>query len=146
MEYPSKGTLLKQTISSTLTTVAQVFSVKSPKGKPDTFDATTLDQSGVGKVKLPTGYVDGGTLTAELFFDPGLAGHKALYAAIVGPLTYLSNVLQVPAYSIVWSDSQNSGPTSWPFSGWPSLEVSAALGDGLKATFEVELDGIVAYP
>jgi hypothetical protein len=146
MQYASKGTLLKKSISSTLTTVAQVFSVKAPKGKVNTFDGTTLDQSGVGTVKLPTGYSDGGTMTAELFFDPGLASHKALYAEIVAPITYVSSALAVPAYTIVWSDSQNGGPTSWPFSGWPSLEVTAALGDGLKATFEVELDGIVTYP
>lgn len=147
MQYPSKGTLLKKSISSTLTTIAQLLSVKSPKGKVNTTDGTTLDQPGVGTVKLPTGYSDGGTMSADIFFDPGLTVHKALYAEIAAPVTYASNLLVVPAYAILWSDAETSGgPTSWPFSGWPSLEVTAAAGDLLKATFEVELDGIVTYP
>lgn len=131
----SKGTALKLSISSVFTTIAAVIGLNGPGMKPAVYDATALD-SGVGMEKKPTGYVDGGTVSGNLFFDPVAATHQALTDLVTTPA--------VASWKNVWSDGAS---TEWPYSGTlTGFNPSAALADGLKADFEITLDGIPTLP
>ena len=131
----SKGTALQLSISAVFTTVAQVTSIDGPDSEVETFDSTSLD-SGVGKETDVTGFVVGGTVSGELFFDPVAATHQALTDVITAPA--------VSSWKIIWSDAAS---TEWPFSGvLKKLTPKAALAEGLTASFEIELDGMVTYP
>ena len=79
-----KGCTLQQTISSTLTDVAQVISLSVSGEASDTFETTTLGGV-VYKTFSQTGYSSPGTVDAELFFDPALAGHVTIVALISTP-------------------------------------------------------------
>lgn len=127
----SKGTLLKQDIASTLTTVAQVTSLSIDGSESETFDSSTLDQAAAFKTYKATGYTEPGSVSGELFYDPALAGHKAILALLTTPAD--------EAWQIVWSDT---GATTQSFTGaGVSFGAAAAMGDGLKGTFSIKIDG-----
>lgn len=131
-----KGTVLQQEISSVLTAVAQVINLDLPESETETFEADTLDNSGAGIPHKVTGRVEGGSLGAELFFDPALAGHQALTDVITTPASQV--------WKIIFADS---GTTEWDFTtAGIGLGGTVALNDGLKATLTAKLDGMVTYP
>jgi len=131
----SKGTALQLSISAVFTTVVQITNIDGPDSEVQSFDSTSLD-SGVGMEKDVTGFVDGGNVSGECFFDPVAVTHQALTDVITAPA--------VSSWKIVWSDAAS---TEWPFSGiLKKFTPTAALAEGLKAAFEIELDGMVTYP
>ena len=132
----SKGTTLKQKLSSVYTTVAQVISLDLPEAEVETFEADYLDQSGAGIPYEQTGRVEGGSCGFEIFYDPALAGHKAL--------TELIRVPQDEDWQILFVDGSSS---TWTFTGAGfSFGGTVALSDGLKATGSIKLSGIPTYP
>lgn len=128
-----KGTILKQTIATVLTAVAQIISIEIPEAESETTPTRTLD-GGVGVPHDPTGYSEGGSLSFEYFLDPALAGHKALLALITTPAKCVWN--------LVFSDA-----TIWPFTS-AGIKVGGTVdaGDCLKGKAELKLDGLVTYP
>ena len=131
----SKNTLLQQTIASVFTTVAQMISVDSTGEESTAFNSTTLDQAGVKETFDPTGYASPGMEKFELFFDPKLAGHKAIVGLIDVPAITIwkkkySDVLVTPS-SVVFS------------SAGVKMDIKAAKLDGLKATIELIKTGEV---
>lgn len=132
----SKGTILKQDLASTLTTVAQVTSLSIDGTETETFDATTLDQVSPFKVYKATGYTEPGSVSGELFWDPALSGHEALLALLAAPAD--------ETWQITWSDT---GTTTQGFTGAGfSFGASAAMADGLKGTFSIKLTGNPGWP
>jgi hypothetical protein len=89
----TKGTLFKFTISSVLTTIAQLMAVTPPGWKSESWESTTFDQSGVGKSKDMTGYAEGNEFSCTLFWDPALASHAAILASITTPVKTAAEVL-----------------------------------------------------
>lgn len=73
-----KGTVIKQTISTVLTAVAQIIDFTHDGAESETYDATTIDTTGAGKEYSQTGYSEGGNFNFSLFYDPALSGHKAI--------------------------------------------------------------------
>lgn len=131
-----KGTTLKQELSSVYTAVAQVISLELPEAEAETYEADTLDNTNAGIPYKPTGRSEGGSCSGELFYDPALAGHKAL--------TELIRLPQAENWKIVFADT---GTSEWAFAGGGfSLGGTVALNDGLKANFSIKLDGIPTYP
>jgi len=133
-----KGTVLKQTISATLTAVAQVTDIDiSGEGSLD-YDSTTLD-GGVYETKELTGYSSPGTVKAGLFFDPALAGHSAIVALITG-VGFSPAVPQTCVWKIEYSDT---GPSSLTYtSAGVSLDQKISMNDGLKATLTMNRTGV----
>lgn len=130
-----KGTALQQDLASTLTTIAQMVSIDGPPADVETFESTGLDSS-AGKEFDVTGYVEGGEVGFELFFDPALAGHQNLTDLITTPV--------VEAWAIDFADV---GLTTWTFNGiLRSFSPAVNMRDGLKASGRIQLDGIVSYP
>jgi len=129
----SKGTALQQMIGTVYTAVAQVISLDTSGMESETYDSTTLD-GGVGKTYDQTGYSEPGSVGAELFYDPALAGHQELLTLITTPAD--------ETWKIVWSDS-----SEWSFTGAGiGFDSSAALNDGIKATISIKLDGLPTFP
>lgn len=135
VKIASKGTELQLSIASVFTEIAQVYELSGPGPDVGRFDATALD-SGTGREKEVTGFVDGGSISWSMFFDPVAATLQALTDLITTPA--------VASWKIIWSDSAN---TAWPFSAiLTGCEPKATLDDGLKCDCSAELDGIVTYP
>ena len=130
--YAAKGTLFKQNISSTQTTIGLLTSIKGPGMKPQVVDAKTLNQSGAGIPMVPTGYTDGGKVTASGFFDPAATGTTALTARCTTPAS--------DTWSIVWSDA---APTTWTIPGTlTNFEPSSEAGGLMKYDIEVTVNGL----
>ena len=89
----TKGTLFKFTISTVLTTIAQLMAITPPGWKSESWDSTTFDQTGVGKSKDMTGYAEGSEFSCTLFWDPALSTHAALLASITTPVKTASQIL-----------------------------------------------------
>ncbi len=125
-----KGSVLQQTIASTLTDIAQSTGIDLSGEASGDFDTTTLD-GGVFETKAVTGYASGGTVKLELFFDPALAGHAALVATISTPATCV--------YKLKYSDS---GPSSLTYTAaGAGLDQKIAMKDGVKGTWSMNRTG-----
>jgi hypothetical protein len=130
-----KGTVIKQEIATTLTAVAQVLSWEHTGAESETFDCTTLDTSGAGKEYKATGYSEGGSCGFELFLDPALAGHQALTDDITTPAER--------DWSVTFADS---GTSEWEWtSAGMSFSTTVAMNDGVKASVETKLTGLMSY-
>lgn len=134
-QIASKGTVLELDIATVFTEIAQVIGLDGPDPEVQVFDSTILNGA-VGREKEVTGFVEGGTVSGSLFFDP-----------VASTLQALTDLLLVPAVSnwkTIWSDTL---PTEWPYAGiLKKCKPAAGLDDGLKADLEIVLDGIVTYP
>lgn len=130
-----KGTKFQQTISAALVDVAQLISMNLSGAQSKTYEGTSLDTD-VWEEYPVTGYSDGGSFGAELFYDPALAGHQAL--------TDRLGVPAVGAYKVIYSDSAN---TQQPFNaGGITFGVTVAMGDGLKASIDLKITGDPGFP
>ena len=131
-----KGTVLNQTIATVLTAIAQVISLDGPGMESETYEADTLDNSDAGIPYKPTGRSEGGSLGFDVFFDPALAGHLNLLDLLTRPAT--------ETWQIIFADS---GTSEWDFdSAGLSFSPTVALGDGLKASCSLKLDGLPSFP
>lgn len=140
---PCKGTLLQFVVAGgTLATIAQMISIDVAEAKTETYDATTLDQSGVGKVMKPTGYTEAGSISGELFFDPALAGHQAITDVLAAP-SIPSMEEHLVDGGITFADAAT---TSWTFvSSGVGFGVTVAMNDGLKGSVSFECGDLIGY-
>lgn len=129
----SKGTIIKQTIASVLTAVAQVKSFGLDGMKSESFDSTTLD-SGVGKRHSLTGYSEGGSVSMSLFYDPSLAGHKALLAPITTPAEGVWNMV-----------TPDAAVTAFTTSEW-GAGIKVDPGAGLMLDCSGKITGLPTFP
>jgi hypothetical protein len=127
-----KGTILQLDISSVYTTIAQLIGLTPPGLKSLSFDATTLDQAGVGKALDLTGYAESDGFEAEIFWDPALSPHGTIETNIT-----------TPAKTNWRIELTDSGPTQidWTSAGL-ELKPAVAMLDGLKASVKGEVDGL----
>lgn len=131
-----KGTALQQELATVFTAVAQIISMDGPEQEAETYEADTLDNASAGIPYKPTGRTEGGSLSGEMFLDPALAGHTHFMALLTTP--------QSENYKLVFA---NAVATEWPFAGAGfSISPTVALADGLKASFNIKLDGMVTLP
>ena len=128
----SKGSALSFGASGSLTALAQLTSVDLSGVETETFDASTLDQSGTKKIKIPTGYYDPGEISAEGFFD------ATAMAAITGFST------ATPIVKAAASISGGAGAITVLASttvASVSYDIKMAMNDGIKISFKLGLSG-----
>ena len=131
-----KGTVLQQLIGTVYTAVAQLISLDLPESESETAECDTLDNADAGIPYMSTGRSEGGSLGFELFYDPVLAAHQALLALITAPAA--------ESWKLILADA---GTSEWAFdSAGISFGGTVALGDGLKGSGSIKLDGIPTYP
>lgn len=138
----TKGTSLEICVAGgTLAAVAQVISIDVSGAVTETYEARTLDQNGPSIVKKPTGYSEPGSVSAEIFLDPGLAGHQVISDVITSPSIPALEDYLVDG-SITFADS-----SAWTFSvSGIGLDATVAMNDGLKGTLNMDLAEIITYP
>lgn len=126
----NKGARLQHTVSAALADIAQLTGFEISGSKSNTFDSTILE-GGVYKTKAQTGYSDPGTVTAELFYDPALAGHQAITDLIATPADN--------AMKIIYADT---GASEQSFtSAGTEFGATIAMDNGLKGNVTYEIDG-----
>lgn len=130
-----KGTVVKITIATVLTAVAQITEFSHDGAESETYDATTIDTSGAGKEYSQTGYTEGGNFNFSVFYDVDLAAHQAI-----------TDLLTTPA-DCVWSITfTDATPATCNFtSAGVSFGFTGAMNDGLKADVGLKLTGLLAY-
>ncbi len=128
----SKGSSFLIGAAGTNVAVAQLISIDLSGVENETYDATTLDQSGTAKVLLPTGYYSKGEVSGEGFFDAtamaGITGFASASPIIVGScaITAGAGAVAVLASSTVAA---------------VSYDVKMAMNDGVKLSFKCTLSG-----
>ncbi len=135
-----KGTILNSDISGAAVAVAQIISLNIPDMESETYESDTLDNPDAGIPYDVTGRTEGGSMSAEMFFDPGLAGHQALLQVLSAPVDYADT-----AWNLIFASASPS--VTWPFVG-AGLGIGGpiVLNDGIKATMTVKLDKIPTFP
>lgn len=130
-----KGTVIKQTISASLTAVAQITEFSHDGAESETYDATTIDTSGAGKEYSQTGYSEGGNFNFTIFYDDKLAGHQAI-----------TDLVTTPA-NCVWDITTTAtSATAMQFtSAGVGFGFTGAMNDGLKADVSLKITGLLAY-
>jgi hypothetical protein len=130
-----KGTKLQHTVSASLVDIAQILSIEHSGSGSETFESTTLD-GGVYKTFAPTGYSNPGQVSAEIFYDPALAGHQAVTDLIATPATN--------AMKIIYADT---AATNQAFtSAGVEFGATVAMDDGLKASITYTVTGDPGWP
>ena len=130
-----KGTVIRQTISSVLTAVAQITEFSHSGGESQTYDATTIDTSGAGIEYSQTGYSEGGSFDFSIFYDPALAGHQAI-----------TDLVTTPAECVWEIEFADTGTTNCGFtSAGVGFGFTGAMNDGLKADVSLKLDQLLSY-
>jgi hypothetical protein len=133
----SKGTAWAVSIASVFTVIGQALSIDKDEMKSEDYESDTLDNADAGIPYDLTGRSEGGSISAELFFDPLLACH-----------TYMLGLITTPAKSNHQLTFANSSLTVWTFSA-ASVSFTGpkfALKEGVKATVKVKLDGLPTFP
>jgi hypothetical protein len=130
-----KGTNLQVTISSVLTTVAQVTDFTVGAQDPEVFESRTLD-GGVAVEKQATGYTAQGDITGSLFLDTSNATHQFIATNSQAPGTTIAG-------KVILSDSAELTFTAAVI-GMGDTAVS--MSDGLKSSFTIKTEGLVTYP
>ena len=131
-----KGSVLSQTITTTLTAVAQVIDFSHTGVETQVFDSTTLDTTGSGREYTASGLTEGGSVDASLFFDPALAGHQAILDDVTTPVER--------NWSLTFADASTTVAT-FDVAGI-GLGITGTMEDGLKADISLKLDQLMNYP
>ena len=130
-----KGTILKQTIATVLTAVAQITTLNKSGAQTETVESRTLD----GDAFVPhtaTGYAEGGSVAGELYYDPALAGHQAI-----------SDLVGTPADTVWETTYADTGATSQTFtSAGVGFDVTIDPTNLLKASFNLKVTGDPGLP
>lgn len=134
-KVPGKGSIVKHTISASLTAIAQLTSAEVTGTQSLTWDSTTLD-GGVFKTYDQTGYAEPGTVSLEMLFDPALAGHQ-----------FITDTIRVPADNAMTLTYADAATTTQAFVGAGiTFGAVIAMDDGVKATAEYQIDGDPGWP
>ncbi|KKK76872.1 hypothetical protein LCGC14_2859280 [marine sediment metagenome] len=140
MVIRGKGTVLHQMIGTVYTAVAQLISLDLPDMESETFEADTLDNANAAIPHKGTGRTEGGSVGFEGFLDPVLASFTTLLALLTTPPAIGSE----ESYKIIFADT---GTSEWAFTGAGlSIGGTVALGDGVKFTGGIKLDGLPTFP
>lgn len=127
--YVVKGTQFWWTISSVLTQVAQIRTIRRA-GSNQVIDVTALTDTARQKL---VDIWDEGQVTLELIFDPVLANHTALLADGKSGTSRVAR--------IIWSDT---GATQRNFTAFVvNFEEGGTLGEGLMASVTLEITDAV---
>lgn len=135
-----KGSVLSVDVATILTAIAEVISIDSSGGESETFKYTSLDTSGAGHEYLATGYSEGGTVEAELWWLPASATNQALTDEITSPQVTAAAQLDG---QITFADT---GASTWPFKiAGVGVGVSISMDDGVRSNVSFKLNGLPTY-
>jgi hypothetical protein len=131
-----QGTILKMTISSSLTAIAQVVEISGPEVTVGKKEKTNLSDVAVRKrAQLP----DGGTVSFTIQYDPADSTHTALTTA----------VNSWPQAAVVWNQIFNTvaGTDKAVYTAFITKFAPKGMNqeDNLEADLELEIDGVPTW-
>lgn len=139
-----KGTALQAAIGSTsYTAIAQITGFSLTGQETETYDSRTLDGS-AGVTYDPTGYVEGGSVSFDLLYDPALSGHQDLSDLLVAAHLATTGLPNDIGWKVVFANT-SSTELSFTASGI-GMEITGEASDGLRATVTLKVDGAPTYP
>lgn len=139
-----KGTVLEAAIASTTyAAIAQVTSFNVSGIETETYDSRTLDGT-AGVEYDSTGYVEGGSVTFDLLYDPALAGHQDLTDLAVAAHLTTAGAQRDVNYKIKFA---NTASTELTFVGAGiGVDITGEMSDGLRASVTIKCDGCPVLP
>lgn len=132
----SKGVSLQHTVGTSLAAIAQIIGFEESGAESETYDSTTLDQSGAFKSYDPTGYSEPGEVNGTLFYDPALAGHQNITDLIATPATN--------AMKVTFTDSSTT--TKAFTAAGVAFGYAVEMSNGVVGTFRYKLTGTPGWP
>ena len=138
-----KGTVIEQATGTTYTAIAQVTGFNISGIETETYDSRTLDGT-AGVEYDPTGYVEGGSVTFDLLYDPALAGHQAITDLAVAAHMTTSGLPNDVNWKVKFA---NTSSTELTFvSSGIGVDITGEASDGLRASIRRKCDGCPVLP
>jgi len=138
-----KGTVIEQASGTTYTAIAQVTSFGVSGIETETYDSRTLDGT-AGVPYDPTGYVEGGSVTFDLLYDPALAGHQAVTDLAVAAHMTTDGLPDDVNWKIKFA---NTSSTELTFvSAGIGVDITGEASDGLRSSITLKCDGMPVLP
>lgn len=138
-----KGTVIEQATGTTYTAIAQVTGFNISGIETETYDSRTLDGT-AGVEYDPTGYVEGGSVTFDLLYDPALAGHQAITDLAVAAHMTTSGLPNDVNWKVKFA---NTSSTELTFvSSGIGVDITGEASDGLRANITLKCDGCPVLP
>jgi phage-related minor tail protein len=135
----AKGSLIKTTISASLTTIAQCTEISIGEKANRMLDAECMDDSGVAVAMLNDGAVTQEPVTATILYDPDGATHQFITDTIdLGAASFPI------ASSVVFADTTPASAT-FNANGF-GFSASMSVKGLLTAQIKMVPSGIVTYP
>ncbi len=145
-----KGTVLSQDLAGiAYIAVAQVIDIDLPDIEMETFEADTLGNTDAGIPYFATGRTEGGSFSANIFYDPKDASHidwvsyLSTNSGTIDGVTAADRAYEV-SMLITFANLATESSWAWVCAG-VSMGATVALGDGLKATIGGKLTGIPTF-
>ena len=138
-----KGTIIEQATGTTYATIAQVTGFNISGIETETYDSRTLDGT-AGVEYDPTGYVEGGSVTFDLLYDPALNGHQAITDLAVAAHLTTSGLPNDVNWKVKFA---NTASTELTFvSSGIGVDITGDASDGLRASITLKCDGCPVLP
>ncbi len=138
-----KGTVIEQASGTTYTAVAQVTGFNISGIETETFDSRTLDGT-PGVEYDPTGFVEGGSVTFDLLYDPALAGHQTITDLAVAAHLLTTGLPNDVNWKVKFA---NTSSTELTFvSAGIGVDITGDASDGLRASITLKCDGCPVLP
>ena len=138
-----KGTIIEQATGTTYATIAQVTGFNISGIETETYDSRTLDGT-AGVEYDPTGYVEGGSVTFDLLYDPALNGHQAITDLAVAAHLTTSGLPNDVNWKVKFA---NTASTELTFvSSGIGVDITGDASDGLRASITLKCDGCTELP
>lgn len=138
-----KGTVLSQGSGTTYTPVAQIKSFGVDGMETETYDSRTLDGT-AGVEYDPTGFVEGGSTTFELLYDPALAGHQEINDLVTSACVLTTGAANKVNWKIIFANTSSTELTM--VSAGVGLSITGQPSDGLAASVTLKHSGCPVLP
>jgi len=138
-----KGTVLQQGSGTTFTAVAQIKSFGVDGMETETYDSRTLDGT-AGVEYDPTGFVEGGSTTFDLLYDPALTGHQAIGDLVTAACLNTDGSANKVNWKILFANTSSTEMTMT--SAGVGFSIAGQPSDGLSASVSLKHSGCPAIP
>lgn len=138
-----KGSVISLASGTTYTPVAQVIGFDVSGMATETYDSRTLDGT-AGVEYDPTGFVEGGSTTFELFHDWALAGHKSIHSLVTSACLNTDGTTNKTNWKIIAANTSSTEITM--SAAGVGIDITGAASDGMKASVTLKHSGCPALP
>lgn len=134
----TKGSILSLASGTTYTPIAQVISYSMSGMQTETYDSRTIDGT-AGIEYDPTGYVEGGSTTFELFHDWALTGHQDIHDLITAACLLTTGLPNKTNWKLV-APNTNSSQITMVAAG-VGIDITGEMSSGIKASVSLKHSG-----